>query len=211
MHLRKVLSLRLMGKEVNINIQLAAQLQCFKELFLKHYSSLCVYALRFVDDSDACKDIVQDCFITLWEKRAQLDFSRSLRPLLYKSVHDRAIDYTRHAFAQNTTLDEAVALHPLDVEWEAILSEQIIDELDCKQIVEEVNKCLDELTPYCAGIYRMSREEGLSNKEIAERLKISVKAVEKQMTKVLSAIRTHLMNTGYLTFIFYALLFLPRK
>lgn len=200
-----------MGKEVNINLQLTAQLQCFKESFLKHYSPLCVYALRFVDDSDACKDIVQDCFIGLWEKRAQLDFSHSLRPLLYKSVHDKAIDYTRRASTQNPTLDEAVTLHPLDVEWEAILSEQILDEIDCKQIVEEVNRCLDGLTSYCANVYRMSREEGLSNKEIAERLKISVKAVEKQMTKALSAIRAHLMNTGYLTFIFYALLFLPRK
>jgi len=200
-----------MGKEVNINLQLTVQLQCFKELFLNHYSSLCVYALRFVDDSDACKDVVQDCFIGLWEKRAQLDFSRSLKPLLYKSVHDKAIDYTRRASTQNATLDEAVALHPLDVEWEAILSEQILDEIDCKQIVEEVNKCLDGLTPYCANVYRMSREEGLSNKEIAERLKISVKAVEKQMTKALSIIRKHLMNTGYLTFIFFALLFLPRR
>jgi RNA polymerase sigma-70 factor (family 1) len=196
--------------DIKSDVTLIDQLQYFKELFLKYYDMLCVYSLRYVKDIDVSKDIVQDSFVDLWEKRDELDMSTSLKSLLYRYVHNKSIDYTRHLSSNNETLNEKVIEHPLDLEWSLILSEQIDEDIDCKIITDEVNKCLDELSPKCADIFRMSREQGMTNKEIAEKLQVTIKSVEKQKTKAISFIREHLMNSGYLTMFLFALLLMKK-
>lgn len=199
---------------VKINMKsdtLIEHIQYFKESFLKYYGMLCVYAMQYTEDADISRDIVQDCFADLWEKRDKLDYTMPLKPLLYKSVHDKAIDYTRHSSTKNESLNTDIEEHPLDIKWREILGQQPDDEIDCGLIRQEVDRCVAELSPQCARIYKMSREEGLSNKEIAARLQVSIKSVEKQITKALSTIRYHLLNRGYLSLIFYALFFLPRR
>lgn len=198
------------NREIQIDASLIEQLQYFKGLFLKHYSLLCVYAMRYVNDAEISKDIVQECFIDIWEKRNQLDLSINIKPLLYKVVHDKAIDYTRHSFTKSVSIDN-MNEHPLDKEWRLVLSTQIDDDIDCTLIAEEIQKCLRTLPPRCTSIFRMSREEGLSNKEIAEKLGISIKAVEKQMTKALTTLRAHLIHTGYLSAVFIAIFLILRK
>lgn len=182
----------------------------FKELFLKYYEPLCVYALRYMNDADTCRDIVQDCFVDLWEKRSRLDFSSPLKPLLYKSVHDKSVDYNRRAATNNENIDEVICIHPLDIAWNKMISEHIEGEVDCKLVQDEIDMCVKNLPSQCAKIFRMSREQGLSNKEIALNLHISIKAVEKQITKALSAIRSHLINTGYASFIVYLILYFQK-
>jgi RNA polymerase sigma-70 factor (family 1) len=195
-------------RQEDISLQ---QLQLFKEAFLKYYGLLCVYALKYVDDANSCKDIVQDCYSALWKKRGIIDSLDSLKSLLYKSVHDHAIDYLRQSSLKNENLDVVIAEHPLDIAWEKVVTECPDEELECNLLQEEIEECINHLSPQSAKIYKMSREQGLSNKEIAVQLHISVKTVEKHMTIALSSIRKHLMQSGYMSFIFYSIIFFSKE
>jgi RNA polymerase sigma-70 factor (family 1) len=186
-------------------------LEYFKEQFLKYYVSLCVFALRYVKDADVSKDIVQDCFLSLWEKRGSIDYSTSIKPLLFKSVHDKAVDVIRQSSVNNIHLNQEAGTHPLDELWDKAIIENTDEKIDCVSIQKEIDTVVSKLPNRCMLIYKMSREQGMSNNDIAEKLHINVKSVEKQITKALSSIRTHLVHTGYMPFVLFALIFFPDK
>src|SRR5574344_1991859 len=95
-----------------------AQIQQFKEQFLKHYVSLCMFALRYVNNTEVCQDIVQDSFLVLWEKRENIDLNSSIKPLLYKTVHNKAIDYLRGLSPTITNAEEVSLLPDLEELWD---------------------------------------------------------------------------------------------
>jgi RNA polymerase sigma-70 factor (family 1) len=184
-----------------------AQIQQFKEQFLKHYVSLCMFALRYVNNPEVCQDIVQDSFLVLWEKRENIDLNSSIKPLLYKTVHNKAIDYLRGLSPTITNAEEVSLLPDLEELWDNTFMESTDEEIDCQSIQNEIDEVVMHLPEQCARVYRMSREQGMSNAEIAKSLQISVKAVEKQITKALSTIRIHLINTGYMAYVIWIMLF----
>jgi RNA polymerase sigma-70 factor (family 1) len=182
-------------------------LQYFKTLFLKYYESLCIYSYRFTKDADVCEDLVQAVFMELWEKRHELDFTHSLRPLLYRCIHNKAINYIESSdYTRIEVLDEITAIHELEDLAEEIITNDADSNLECERIMSEATACISKLPNRCQQIFKMSRELNLSNKEIAEKLNISVKAVEKQLTKALSELKKNLSQQGYLLFLFYMLI-----
>lgn len=170
-------------------------LLCFRQLFDQYYRSLAGYAYRFVGDWGEAEDIVQDIFCALWEKREEIDFSRPLSPYLYRAVYNRSLNLIRSALIQYRveapgTLDEQIQRE--------IINYNQHDELLLKEMETEIRAFIDMLPSQCRIIFRLSREEGLKNREIAERLRISEKAVEKQISKALKGLRAYLARTGLL-------------
>ena len=71
-------------------------LKAFEMLYDEHYESLCHYAQGFVFDLDTSREIVQDVFVRIWEKRAALLGEESLKSYLYRSVHNQCLDHLKH-------------------------------------------------------------------------------------------------------------------
>lgn len=168
----------------------------FQKLFEDYFCSLVTYSYRYVNDWSVGEDIVQDVFMALWINRDKIDFEEPIKPYLYRATYNRSINYLNSVSVQRR-VDHADMLDEL-IDRE-ILSYNQHDNLLLKEIEEEITSFVGTLPEQRKRVFLLSREENLKNKEIALRLNISEKAVEKHITKALSDIRTHLTETGLMS------------
>lgn len=164
----------------------------YATLFSAYYQRLCRYAMRFVHDEDATEDLVQDCFLRLYEHRAALT-PTSLSSLLFTMVRNGCLNYLKHKVLVDGYQTEALKqsggseqLYALDMTGNAdavVLYDDLRHQLDA---------IIDALPPRTREVFAMSRNDGMKNKEIAAALGISEKVVEKHVTKALAALRTGL-------------------
>lgn len=167
-----------------------------ENLFRQYYRVLRTYAYRFVNDMTISENIVQDVFLELWNKRETIDFDQSIKAYLFKSVYHRSLNYLTHPVtSKSTSLDQ---LAENDQLTEYFISQDKGFEYWTRMddISKDIDRLLDQLPPQCKTVFLLSRKEELRNKEIAEKLGISLKAVEKQITKALSFLREELKDRG---------------
>jgi len=172
----------------------------FEELFRKHFTSLCLFAGKYISDFDSAKEIVHDVFIRLWEIRDNIDTSKPLKSYLFTSVHNRCLNFIRDnkKFANNIDISEISNIDFSDNNDKLI-------ELEMK---EKIMSVINSLPGKCRTIFELSRFEGLKYIEIAEKLNISVKTVEANISKALKILRENLIE--YLT-VFLILIYLYMK
>lgn len=146
-----------------------------------YHNMLCVYAFELTNDRDLAKDIVQNVFINIWRIRMKLKDDFSVKSYLYKSVYNEFLN-------QNRSKKLVVQL---DKKYIDALS-QVVEEENEKSIdrlIKLVKKEIENLPPKCKHTFLLSKRDGLSNREIAEYLNISIKSVEAHITKALSTLR----------------------
>jgi RNA polymerase sigma-70 factor (ECF subfamily) len=147
----------------------------FRELFTHHYRALCNYAMRVVVTREIAEEVVSDVFVKLWKNREQIEVHTSFQAYIYRAVRNQALDYLKlrvHRQYERESLDS--------VQWN-------LSHADHFSPAEEMS--INDLPRQCQIIFRLSREEGLRYRDIAERLEISVKTVETQMSRALKVLR----------------------
>ena len=167
----------------------------FEKLFRLFYQRLCSYAMSIVKDLDVAEEIVQDVLVSIWQTRSKLHIEHAIRPYLYKAVHNRCLNHFRHQKVkqQHQTHEMAVA---------DAYSETTSGRLEFNELKTRVDLGMQQLPPACREVFRLSRMEQLSYKEIADFLNISVKTVENQMGKALKIMRSELSDFLVLGLIF---------
>lgn len=166
--------------------------QAFEYLFKVYYPRLHRYAIRFLKDEDVAHDIIQECFMHLWEKRAALS-AISIASLLFAMVRNGCLNYIKHLsivekYQIDTKAEGEERLYYTDFFLDAE-HKLLYDELQ-----EQIKIVMDSLSPRSKEIFIMSRFKGLKNREIAEILNISTTAVEKQISKTLRCFSDHFKN-----------------
>lgn len=175
--------------DFNVNQILIDQLEkgnekAFSFLVYNYNHSLCVYANSLINDRERAQDIVQNVFISIWEKRKTLKNDLSIKRFMYRSVYNEFIDQYR-------SVKSVLALEKLYVD--TLLQFEMESEMEGKEkLIKMVMDAIEELPPKCRYIFVMSKKEGLSHIEIAEYLDISTKTVENQITKAFSILREKL-------------------
>lgn len=151
---------------------------CFDQLF----DPLRNYLYYKCGDGDLATDIVQDIFLKVWEKPIDVT-SKTIKPLLYKMVNNAFFDHLRKNKVANKYLSR------LDLNVNSNSPDEILEFEELKQKYETSLATLGEKQ---RTVFLMSRMEDLTYKEIAERLSISVKAVEKRMSQALKVLKQKL-------------------
>ena len=160
----------------------------FEEIFQEYYSPLCNYALKFVNDFEIAEEIIQDLFVQLLEKQT-LDDVVYMDRFLIRSVKFKCIDYLRRKKSASIVTFEHLA------ESDLINSE----ELSSEEINALFHYLVAKLPPKTREVFLLVRQSELSYKETAEKLNISVKTVENQMSRALKKMSTFLKAHGYLS------------
>lgn len=157
----------------------------FKIIFSNYYQPLFVFAQKFVDE-ELAKDFVQDCFFQLWQNREKINIKSSLSAYLFTIVKNRCY---KHLKAEKEKIHQqnnlGLQLKQKEIDF-FINSEKSILEFGIK---DRLSKLIERLPEKCAEVFIESRFNALTNKEIAEKYHISIKAVEKQITKALQLFR----------------------
>jgi len=163
--------------------------ELFEELFNQYSKPLFYYAAKFVED-EAARDIVQDVFAKLWSDQ-KITIKLSLNSFLFTMVRNSCLQTLEKQKVRNKYL-ESTKLKLQEEELQFYMHEKT--SLIEQELENKLNEVLDSLPDRCKQIFMMSRFENKKNKEIAEELDISTKAVEKQITKALGTIRSEMKD-----------------
>lgn len=164
----------------------------FKEVHKQYYSRLYYFIFEFIPQHDLSEDIIQDTFITLWNKRQELREDSNLGAYLFTVAKNNCLYRLRdHRYRQKLFTSNGLQAIELDLNAEILSSidssANVFDEIE--QIIKQT---MDELPPKCREVFYLSRFKDLKNKEIAEALNISEKVVEKHIRRALKSFRVSL-------------------
>jgi len=158
------------------------------ELIYKRYAAqLLSLAMRKTNNRDISEEYVQDTFLTLHNTRKNADSISSLGAYLSTILRNKILDYYRHSLVHKkyeTYLAESYNEH----DFSTLLS------METKDLEKHLMMDIEKLPPQCRNVFKLSRQEYLSVKEIASRLEISENTVKQHMSKALRLLRFSLMN-----------------
>ncbi|HMB94300.1 MAG TPA: RNA polymerase sigma-70 factor [Rhodothermales bacterium] len=161
----------------------AADLEAFAALFTTLYPDLLRYARQRTARDGPSEDAVQEAFLRLWERRASLDPSRSIKAFLYVTVRNFCLNHQRNTTTRSTLLTTMPSrTNPSDP----------ADQLDTDQMQHRIRTWIQELPERRREAFELSRFAGLSYQEIAHVMNLSTKTVEKHITGALRHLRTRL-------------------
>ncbi len=161
----------------------------FEALFFTYYEQLCKYAWKYVRSMEVAKEIAQDVFADVWQNRKNLDKNKNIKGLLFTLAKNRALDIIKHEKIVERYQDEASSVQKM---WMASL--QPYQSGEEALINEVIGQAIEELPSRARQIFVLNREDGLTYKEIADYLNISVKTVESQMSRALKKLRASLSH-----------------
>ncbi|TCC99558.1 RNA polymerase sigma factor [Pedobacter hiemivivus] len=163
----------------------------FTEIYNRFFEVLYMHAFRRLNDDDEAKDLVQEMFVGLWDKRKLQDLSKNLSSYLYTRIRSRILDKFRREKISGRYMDFLASYSKLD----HASTDHKVRERDLKQLIEKEIYALPE--PVRA-IFILSRKEHLSHKEIAEVMDMTEQGVKSQVKRALKILRAKLGFYSYL-------------
>ncbi len=161
--------------------------KALQDLFQAYYTSLVQFSHQIVLKEAIAQDVVQEVFVKLWNSRKTLDIRTSISAYLFTAVRNQSINYLRSERSREKREDKyALGIPFTENEVEEIIQFQ--------EISNKLSEAIDKLPPRCKEIFILCKMEGLTYKEVAAKLSISVKTVENQMGKALKFLREHLQD-----------------
>lgn len=158
--------------------------RAFEALFRAFSPGLVALVTRYVNSRSVAEELVQELFLTLWQRRMSLEVSQGVSTYLYVAAKNRALTYLRHeriverhATSVLGRIDDPTS--PADNDLLAML---------------ELQDAIEQLPTRCKLVYTLSRQQGMTNAEIAACLDISIKTVEAQMSRALRILRERLRH-----------------
>lgn len=142
----------------------------FEKVYSAHAEKMYLIGVSKTQDEEATKEIIQEIFKSLWERRETLEINSSIEHYLMRALKLKIIDHYRVKAAQRIREEELLKEH-------CDYSNCTEETLDYEELHDNVEKLVDRLSCQCRKVYKMKHEQNLNNKEIASALLISERAV----------------------------------
>ncbi len=155
----------------------------FEEIFKGLFKPLCSFAMKFTGDLDSAKNLVHEVFIQVWEKFDSLPDDINYKSYCYTAVRNKCLNHIRDR--KKFVMIENVAEHRFT---------EINSSLETSELAQKIEAAIASLPEKCRMVFELSRIEGLKYAEIAEKMNISIKTVETQMSKALTVLKEHLAD-----------------
>ncbi|RIH64589.1 RNA polymerase sigma-70 factor [Mariniphaga sediminis] len=154
------------------------------------------FAFSYLKTEEDALDVVQTVFVNLWDKRKNISDDSNLESYLFTVTKNAVISTFRKKVQEKKYLE--------NLRQTTVLSYNDTDEkYDYEILYEKIQKLIEELPEKRRHIFKLYKEEGLSNKEIAEKLNISVKTVEDHKTKAKHFIKNNLEKSGFIALLLF--------
>jgi RNA polymerase sigma-70 factor (ECF subfamily) len=159
--------------------------ESFAQIYERYWEPMFLYSAKVIRSRDDAADIVQEVFVSIWKRRAELMLTSELAPYLFRCVRNLSIKYIhKNILRENFLATLTDSCSTLDGNQRPAL--------ELKELETQINAAVSRLPPKMQEVYLLSRRDHCSNKEIAARLGIAETTVKKQMSNALKVIRTNL-------------------
>ena len=158
------------------------QVEAYRILYDEYYPAQVVYASTFLASDEVAEDIVQELFVSMWEKRVTFVSFPAFKTYLYKFIKNSALNYLKHQGVEER-YKEALQNNLSDEELDE-------EELDREEEYRHLFQAIDKLPSLCREIFLLSLE-GKKNKEIAEMLQISTETIKTQKIRAINRLKKY--------------------
>lgn len=179
---------------------LKGNVKSFDSLHEKYSERLYGFAFKLLKNKEDALDTVQETFLRVWQKRKELDEDKSFKAFLFTISYNIIMDQLRKRLSDHNYLE----FLKKNFKIEQVTSENAAD---FNILEKQIQSFIGDLPLRRQEIYRLSREKGLSNKEIAEKLNISVKTVEAQINLAVKFLKSMISDGSLPAILFLALFY----
>jgi RNA polymerase sigma-70 factor (ECF subfamily) len=166
----------------------------FDRLFRKFYPALCFFARRYVTVAGLAEEVVQDTMVKLWQRHSDFDNFNAVKAFLYISIRNACLDGVE---SEKRKLNRDSNWYLEQEHFDHDAEEHIIQ----SEVLMEISQAIAMLPEQCRNIMKMSYEQGLSGKEIAEAMQITVSTVNNQKARGILLLRKMLSVKGLATLV----------
>ncbi len=179
----------------------------FELVFKSYYTQLCKYAKSMVFDNDISGDIVKDVFIYWWQNKDCITINSSITGYLYKSIHNRCINYIKRVIAKNPIIYNSELTNELTDIYNPVETDAQFINLEMQELLTTLENAVNSLPKQQRTIFILSRREEKSHSEISAQLGISKNTVKVQIYKALLKIKDDLKKYIVIILLFITQLF----
>ena len=171
--------------------------EAFDTLYNVYADSLYGFALLHTKSTVQAEDIVQDTFLKLWNMRESLSVEGSFKSMLFTIAKNHVIDIFRQQ-VNRANFEDYIAF----CEDENLLDNTSVEKVYYNDFLEKLAIAKQKLTPAQRNIFELSREEGMSNTEIAAASNLSEQTVKNHLSAALKVLRVELGKYNFLIALF---------
>lgn len=191
-------------KDIKSNTELVKLLKkgdllAFDAIYKKYSRRLFGFVFRYVKQETGTEEIVQEVFIKIWQSRENINVYSSFESFLFTIAHNATVNLLKKRATEQKYIEHVKSLQQIEDTYE------LTDEIHYNELKQKFQGLLNELTPRQKEIFQLSREEGLSNNEIANKLGISVQTVKNHLVTTLSFLKSKLDNGLIISGLFVSL------
>jgi len=192
----------LLEKNKNIDQKLLkslkkGDLKAFDQLFLKYNKKLYYFVKGYLESNEDAEGLVQEVFVKIWEKREDLKEYLSFNSYIFTITYKAILKHFRSKSREKKHMDQFLS----DFINE---SNETSGEVEYNNLLELANKAIEKLPEKRKLVFKLSRNEGLTNLEIAKQLHISKRTVENHIQQALKFLREQLGKETLLTLLFFS-------
>ena len=173
----------------------------FDTIYNKYCHKLHQFVLVYLKQEEDAEEIVQEVFIKIWKSRGNIDIYASFESFLFTIAYNSTMSLLRKRVVETKSREYLKSMQQIESE------DQVIDELQYKELDHKIQSLIEQLTPRQKEIFRLSREEGLTHNEIAQQLKISESTVNNHLVTILKYLKSHI-DSGLAINVLFLCLFL---
>lgn len=164
----------------------------FEQLYRDYFTRTMYFARQYLTDEEEAREIAQETFVTLWEKRHEINTNLSIQAFILTIAKNKCLNVLRKKISEQKYSDTLSARETM-ANYSA-LSDDTFDSLQMQELEELITQATVELPEKTHLIYHMSRDQQMSYEEIAQATQLSVKSIEYHMTKALAHFRHKLKD-----------------
>lgn len=167
----------------------------FQKLYAAYAPKLFAFSRKYLKSQHDAEEVVQEVFLRIWEKKENIDENQSFSSYIIQAAKHRIYNGFRKSVNEQAYLDFLIHADNYSKNFTEL-------EVEYHEIKSKADSAIGAMPPKRQEIFRLSRESGLKNKEIAEKLQISIKTVENQMGQALKYLREELIAYQMIVFLF---------
>lgn len=154
--------------------------KAFQTVFISYYNVTRNFIFGYIKSEADAEELAEELFVNLWMNRQTIDTSKSFHSYLHTIARNASINFLRRKYLHDTCITQL-----LNTDFSTTSEEELI----AKELSSFIDRVVEKMPEQRRKIYELSRNEGLSNTEIAERLATSKRNVESQLSYALKEIR----------------------
>ena len=159
----------------------------YNQLFLRYFPRLCQYVYSLIQNKEDAEDIVQELFLLLWKNRKIIEIHENVRYYLFRMAKNLTLNYIKKQKMQTIPLDEGSVKNYFQEE----------ELLETDEFRISLFDCIDQLPDRSKEVFLLHRINGLKQKEIAEKLSISIQTIKNQIYNSVTRLKKCLVIKGF--------------